>query len=110
MFVMNLNIAFAYITSMLNSISFTSMLNDSVFISLLTEIISILVAGISELAAGIGAGLSELVTSIFLSGTGTTDDPYTLSIYGGIIIIFAAISLAIGLSRLVVSWLQSFGN
>ena len=75
--------------------------------AILTEIIGILVGGITGIAEGIGSGLSTLATSIFLQGTG---DSQTLSVFGVLIVVFAGISLAIGLSRLVVSWLSSLGG
>lgn len=78
--------------------------------NILQEIISILVGGISGIATGIGEGLGNLVQSIFLTGAGTTADPYTLSTFGGVIIIFAGVALAIGLSRWVVNWVTSLGN
>lgn len=74
---------------------------------ILQEIISLLVSGISQLASGIGSGLKTLVESIFLDTTGTST---SLSTFGGIIVVFAGIALAIGLSRWVVNWLTSFGN
>lgn len=76
----------------------------------LTEIIELLVGGISGIATGIGQGLGNLTKSIFLDGTGTDAAPYKLSIFGGVIIVFAGVSLAIGLSRLVVNWVTSLGN
>lgn len=75
--------------------------------AILTEIISLLVAGISGIAGGIGTGLTELVQSIFLvtaEGGG-----YELSTFGGMIAIFAGVSLSIGLSKWVVNWLTSLG-
>ncbi len=75
--------------------------------SVLTEIIDLLVAGITGIATGVGKGLGDLVTNIFLD---TTGDTTKLSVFGGVIIIFAGISLAIGLSRFVVNWLTSLGN
>jgi hypothetical protein len=76
--------------------------------TILTEIISLLVAGITGLASGIGAGLSELVQSIFLkvSEGGAIEG---LSTFGGLIIVFAGVSLAIGLSRWVLNWVTSLG-
>ena len=75
--------------------------------AILTEIISLLVAGISGIASGIGTGLTELVQSIFLvEGTGGAME---LSTFGGLIVVFAGVSLAIGLSRWVVNWLTSLG-
>lgn len=76
----------------------------------LTEIIGILVGGIQGVASGIGQGLQSLVTAIFLTGTGTENDPYKLSVYGGVIVIFAGIALAIGLCRMIVYWVSSLGN
>lgn len=78
--------------------------------ALLTEIIGILVGGISALATGIGEGLQSLVTAIFVTGSGTDADPYALTVFGGIIVVFAGISLAIGLSRFVMNMVTSFGR
>ena len=73
----------------------------------LKEIISLLVSGITGIATGIGTGLTNLVESIFLktSETGVTG----LSTVGGVIVVFAGVSLAIGLSRWVVNWVTSLG-
>ena len=78
--------------------------------AILREIISLLVGGVSGIASGIGSGLQELVKAIFLTGAGTETDPYKLSVYGGLIIVFAGVALAIGLGRFVVSWISSLGN
>lgn len=74
--------------------------------AVLTEIISLLVGGITGIAEGIGSGLSTLATNIFLTGS---DGSYTLSVFGGLVAVFCGISLAIGLSRLVVKWVASLG-
>lgn len=76
----------------------------------LTEIIGLLTGGLTGIASGIGSGLQSLVTNIFLNGTGTTEDPYKLSVYGGVIIIFAGVALAVGLSKFIVNWVSSLGN
>lgn len=75
---------------------------------LLKEIITILVSGITGIADGVGTGLTTLVTSIFLE-TGA-EGAMQLSTFGGLIVVFAGISLAIGLSRWVVNWVTSLGN
>ena len=75
--------------------------------ALLTEIISILVGGITGVATGIGEGLSTLAKCIFISST--EGGAMTLSVFGGLIVIFAGISLAIGLSRWVVNFVTSLG-
>lgn len=78
--------------------------------SILTQIIELLVGGISGVATGIGGGLSTLAESIFLSTTGSGESATTtLSTFGTLIIIFAGISLAIGLSRWVVNFVTSLG-
>lgn len=74
---------------------------------ILTAIIEILVGGITGIAQGIGSGLSTLATSIFLTGEGNAQ---TLSTFGVLVCVFAGISLAIGLSRLVVRWISSLGG
>lgn len=75
--------------------------------SILQEIISLLVGGITGIATGIGGGLSELVQQIFIDSAG---DTHKLSIFGGVIVVFAGVSLAIGLSRWVVNWVTSLGS
>ena len=74
--------------------------------AILQAIIEILVGGITSVAQGIGSGLSTLATSVFLTGTGETQ---TLSTFGILIVVFAGISLAIGLSKFVVKWVASLG-
>lgn len=74
--------------------------------AVLTEIISTLTAGITGIAEGVGSGLTTLVKSIFLDATGETTK---LSTFGGLIVVFAGISLAIGLCRWVVNWVTSLG-
>lgn len=72
---------------------------------LLTEIIGILVGGITEMAQGIGSGLSSAAQAIFInSGEGGG-----LSVFGTLIVVFAAISLAMGLCRLVYQFVTSLG-
>ena len=77
-------------------------------LAILQEIISILTGGITGIASGIGSGLTELVENIFLvAGEGGVE---TLSTFGGIVIVFAGIGLAVGLCRWVVNWVTSLGN
>ena len=73
--------------------------------AILQEIISILVGGISGVATGIGQGLTTLAQSLFLAGA----DTKTLSVFGGLVVVFAGISLALGLCRWVVDWITSLG-
>lgn len=73
---------------------------------ILTTIVETLVGGITGIAAGIGAGVSTLVSDIFLDTTGANP---TLSVFGYMVVIFAGVSLAIGLSRWVMNFLTSLG-
>ena len=77
--------------------------------SVLTEIINILTSGITGIATGIGTGVSSLVQNLFLTGEGTQASPYALNVFGGVVIVFAGISLAVGLCRWVMSFLTSLG-
>ena len=77
--------------------------------AVLQEIITLLVSGISQMASGIGSGLTALVSNIFLETDATTGTTQ-LSTFGGMIVVFAGIALAIGLCRWVVNWLTSLGN
>lgn len=77
--------------------------------SVLTEIVGILVGGITGVASGIGEGLSTLATSIFLEPAATEGGAPALSVFGGLVVVFAGIGLAIGLSRWVVNWVTSLG-
>ncbi len=74
--------------------------------AILQAIIEILVGGITQVAQGIGTGLSSLATSVFLTGTGETQ---TLSTFGILIVVFAGISLSVGISKFVVGWVASLG-
>ena len=76
--------------------------------AVLQEIISLLTGGITGIASGIGGGLTALVKNIFLvEGTGGAME---LSVFGGLIIVFAGVALAVGLCRWVVNWVTSLGN
>ena len=77
--------------------------------AVLQEIIQLITSGISQMATGIGTGIGNLVTEVFLK-TGTDGSVTGLSTFGGVIVIFAGISLAIGLSKLVVHWVSGLGG
>lgn len=79
-------------------------------VQIMQSVIEILVGGITEVAKGIGSGLSTLAQSVFLVTTGEGASAKTeLSTFGVLIIVFAGISLAIGLSRWVVNFVASLG-
>ena len=77
---------------------------------IMQSIVEILVGGITQVAQGIGSGLSTLAQSVFLQTTGEGARAKTeLSTFGVLIVVFAGISLAIGLSRWVVNFVASLG-
>lgn len=79
-------------------------------VQIMQSVIEILVGGITQVAQGIGSGLSTLAQSVFLVTTGEGASAKTeLSTFGVLIIVFAGISLAIGLSRWVVNFVASLG-
>ena len=75
--------------------------------AVLQEIISLLTGGLTQMATGIGAGFQSFMGAIFLDTSGTSP---VLSVTGGIIVIFAAIALSIGLGRLVANYLFGLGK
>lgn len=78
--------------------------------TIMTEIITLLVSGIKAMATGIGEGLASIANSIFLQTTGEGASAVTsLSTFGTMIIIFAGISLAIGLTRWGLQYFTSLG-
>lgn len=77
--------------------------------AVLKYIIALLTSGISQMATGIGTGLGNLVENIFLK-VGENGEITGLSTFGSVVVIFAAIGLAIGLSKLVVHWISTLGS
>lgn len=78
--------------------------------SVLTEFIGLLVGGISEMAKGIGSGLKEAVTEMFLTTDSTTHAITGLSTFGGLVGIFGGIALAVGFTTLIFNWLSNIGK
>lgn len=78
--------------------------------SVLSEIVGILVGGLTDMATGIATGLNQMATKLFVTGEGTSSSPYQLSTFGGIVAIFAGIALAVGLTTLVTKWIMSLGG
>lgn len=67
-------------------------------------IIQLLTGGLVQMASGLGAGIIAFVQNLFVSAEGA------LTVFGELIIIFAGISLAIGLGRWVLNFCTSLGN
>ena len=75
--------------------------------AIVSEIVSILTAGIAGMAQGIGAGVNTFATSLAFTGTGNDQ---TLSIYFVLVLVFAGVALAVGITTRIFSWLSSLGN
>ena len=74
---------------------------------ILTEIVELLSGSLISLGNAIGKGLSSMVQSLFLD---TSSDTTKLSTFGTVIMIFAGISLAIGMTKWVTNFVGSFGK
>lgn len=74
----------------------------------LSEIITLLTSGLTQMATGIGSGLNDLVSNIFLvTGEGGAQ---SLSLFGAIAVCFCGVSLAVGLSKMITIWIQKLGK
>ena len=76
----------------------------------LSEFVQILVGGIQQLATGIASGVSAMAQELFLEVDATTHAVTGLSVFGGIVAIFAGLALAVGITSKVYTWITSLGN
>lgn len=76
--------------------------------TVLGEFIDIMVSGIVDLATGIAGGIVAMAKALFLE---ETEGAVTgLSVFGGIVAIFAGLSLAVGITTKVYTWVTSLGH
>ena len=78
--------------------------------SVLQEFVQIMVAAISDLATGVAGGIVTMAKALFLETNSSTGAVEGLSIFGGIIAIFAGLSLAVGITTRVYLWVTSLGR
>ena len=77
-------------------------------LTVLEEFVAILVGAIEELATGVASGISSMAAALFLE---ETEGAVTgLSVYGGIVAIFAGLALSIAITTRVFTWITSLGN
>lgn len=75
---------------------------------LLNQIIELLIGGITGMATGLGNGINEYVTKLFIvTGEGGAT---SLSSFGAMVAIFGGIALAVGITRRVFNWLITLGG
>lgn len=78
--------------------------------TVLTEFINILVGGVTQMATGLAGGIVAMAKALFLEVNAETGAVTGLSIFGGVIAIFAGISLAVGITTRVYLWVTSLGH
>jgi len=76
----------------------------------LSDFVSLLVGAISDVATGVAGGVADMAKALFLETDATTHAVTGLSVFGGIIALFAGISLAIGITTRVYLWITSLGK
>ena len=79
-------------------------------VNALQEFVNILVGAISDLGTGIATGVSTMAQELFLETDATTHAVSGLSVFGGIVAIFAGLALAVGITSRVYYWIVSLGN
>ena len=77
--------------------------------TVLSEFVTILVGAIESLGTGIATGVSSMAEALFLKVNATTHAVEGLSVFGGIIAIFAGLALAVGITTKVYMWIVSLG-
>lgn len=78
--------------------------------SVLDQFMQLLTGGIVNLAEGIATGVSTMAKALFLEVNAETGAVSGLSVFGGIVAIFAGIALAVGITTRVYTWITSLGN
>lgn len=79
-------------------------------VTALGQFIQILIGGIVDLAKGIAEGVATMASSLLLEVNATTNAVEGLSVFGGIVALFAGIALAITLTTRVYLWITSLGK
>lgn len=79
-------------------------------VAVLQDIVEIITGGLVNFASEVAQGIGEMMRALFVTGDGSTQNPYALSITGGIICIFAGLSLAVGITTLCVHKVFNLGG
>lgn len=77
-------------------------------VEVLGDFVEILVGGITDLGTGIASGVANMAEKLFI--TTSTGGAMGLSVFGGLIAIFAGIALAVAITTRVYIWVTSLGN
>jgi len=76
----------------------------------LEQFVEILVSGIVSLGQGIAEGVTTMAQALFLEVDAGTGAVTGLSMFGGIVAIFAGLALATAITTRVYVWITSLGN
>lgn len=76
----------------------------------LSEFMQLLVSAVSDYAVGVAGGISAMAEALFLAKDGTTGAVTGLSVFGGIVGIFAGIAISVGITTLVYHWITNLGK
>lgn len=77
--------------------------------SILTQIIEILTGGLTSFGSGLGSGIQSIVQALFVSVDGTSGTQ-SLTIFGTLVVVFAGIALAVGITRRIFNWVITLGG
>lgn len=75
--------------------------------TILNEIIQILTGGLVTFGQGIGNGIQAMVKALFIE---TVEGVDGLSVFGQVIAIFAAVALAVGITRRLFTMVATMGG
>ena len=76
-----------------------------------SQIVQILVAGITQLGTGIGAGISNFANALAFTTVGEgTSATTTMSVYFILVCAFGGVALAVGITQKIFAWLSNLGN
>lgn len=79
-------------------------------LAVLQEFVGILVGAIVEMSQGLATGIIAMAEGLFLKTDATTGAVTGLSVFGGIIAIFAGVALCVGITTRVFLWVTSLGK
>lgn len=72
------------------------------------SILEILLAGLTETAQKMGAGINKFITELFV--TVSTDGAVALTIFGKVALSFMGVALALGLCYAILNFVTSMGK
>ena len=75
--------------------------------AIVAELVGIITSGLISMGQGIGSGIMAMVNALFFT---TAEGTTSLSVFAVLVAVFAAISLAMALTRWVLNFITSWGN